>query len=104
MSNIPRMANKAITNIATTLAMFARDFLKRFDVVAQNTVIEKVLSHDILHGMIPSYLHNIKRLKQNHQLFENFHYGLIGHVTSQRAFKLVLVKDIVCTFTSVTHW
>ncbi len=80
--------------------LFIINFLNGFDIIAQHTIIEKVLSHDLLSDMLPFYLQDIKSLKQNKQLLENVHSGLIGHVISQRASKLASAKDIVCTFAS----
>ncbi len=60
--------------------------------------MEKVVSHDLLIDVVPPYMHNFKRLKYNQQLVNNFTYGVLGHVTSQRSSKLVMENDIVCTF------
>ncbi len=100
MSGIVRMTHRFTTRIARAITMFIVNFLNAFDSTTQHTSVEKVLSHDLLNGMLPFYLQDIKRLKQNKQLLENVHPGLIGHVTCQRVFKLALAKDIVCTFTS----
>ncbi len=43
--------------------MFIMDFLKGFDIAVQNTIMEKVLSHDLITAMLPSYLPDVKRLK-----------------------------------------
>jgi hypothetical protein len=59
----PRRARKCIATIATTIAMFIMDFLKGFDIATQNTITKKVLSHDLIIAMLPSYLHDVKRLK-----------------------------------------
>jgi len=47
---------------------------------------------------MPSYLPDVKRLKHNQQLLNNFHFGLVSHVIGQKSSNLVLAKDIVCTF------
>jgi hypothetical protein len=49
---------------------------------------------------MPPYLQDVKRLKHNHQLLENFKYGLSNHVTGQGSSKLIMVKYIMCTFAS----
>jgi hypothetical protein len=48
---------------------------------------------------MPPYLHDIKRLKQNLQLIENFKFGL-NHVAGHKSSKLVLTKDIICILAS----
>jgi hypothetical protein len=58
-----RKAHICIATTARTIAMFTMDFLKGFYIAAQNTIMEKVLSHDLIITMLPSYLHDVKRLK-----------------------------------------
>jgi hypothetical protein len=79
--------------------MFIVYFLKRYDVNTQNVIMEKVVGHDILTGAMPPYLHDIKRLKQNLQLIENFKSGL-NHAAGHQSSNLVLAKDIICTLAS----
>jgi hypothetical protein len=59
----PRRACICITTVTRTIAMFIMDFLKGFDIAVQNTIMEKVLSHDLITAMLPSYLPDVKRLK-----------------------------------------
>ncbi len=59
---------------------------------------EKVVGHKLLDTIMPPYLHDVKRLKHNHQLIENFTSGLSNHVMGHGSSKLVLAKDIVYTF------
>jgi hypothetical protein len=59
----PRRAHRCITTTARTIAMFTMDFLKGFYIATQNTIMEKVLSHDLITTMLPSNLHDVKRLK-----------------------------------------
>jgi hypothetical protein len=94
----PRKARICIATATRTITMFIMDFLKGFDIATQNTIMEKVLSHDLIIAMLPFYLHDVKRLKHNQQLFDNFCYGSISHVIGHKSFNLVLAKDIICTF------
>lgn len=100
LSSVVKTTHRSNIGATRIITMFIIDFLKGFDTIAQHTIIEKVLSHDLLNCMLLSYLQDIKRLKQNEQLLENVCSGLIGHVISQRTSKLALAKDIVCTFAS----
>lgn len=89
----PRRARICIATTTTTISMFIMDFLKGFDIAAQNTIMEKVLSHDfiiamllfylhdVITAMLLSYLHDVKKLKHNQQLLNNFRCGLVSHVT-----------------------
>jgi hypothetical protein len=61
--------------------------------------MENVVGPDILTGAMPPYLHDIKRLKQNLQLIENFISGL-NHVAGHQSSNLVVAKDIICTLAS----
>ncbi len=58
--------------------------------------MEKVVSHDILVGAMPPYLHDIKTLKHNLQLIENFRSRLREHLIGSWSSKLVMAKEIVC--------
>lgn len=98
-SVIAKQACRSTYNVARTLTMFIVDFLKGYDVDVQNVIMEKVVGHDILTVAMPPYLHDIKRLKQNLQLIENFKFGL-NHVASHQPFKLILAKDSICTLAS----
>jgi hypothetical protein len=80
MNKYARKANQSTIATRRTLALLIRNFLKGFDVVVQNTILEKVISHDILVDAMPSYLHDIKTLKHNLQLIENFRSGLGEHL------------------------
>jgi hypothetical protein len=46
----------SIIGVARTLAMCIAYFLKGYDVVAQHNIVQKTLSHEILTGMVLSYL------------------------------------------------
>ncbi len=56
------------------------------------------MGHKLLDTIMPPYLHDVKRLKHNHQLIENFTSRLSNHVIRHGSSKLVLAKDIVYTF------
>jgi hypothetical protein len=45
--------------------MFIADFLKGYDVAAQNTIMQKVVSHELLVEIVPPYLHDTKMLKHS---------------------------------------
>jgi len=79
------------------LALFIRNFFKGFDIVAHNTILEKVVSHDILVDAMPPYLYDIKTLKHNLQLIENFRSRLREHLIESWSSKLVMAKEIICT-------
>jgi hypothetical protein len=60
----PRRAYICIATTTWTIAMFIMDFLKGFGIAVQNTIMEKVLSHDLIIAMLPFYLHDVKRLNR----------------------------------------
>jgi hypothetical protein len=45
----------------------------------QNKIMEKVVRHDLLGVVMPSYLHDTKRIKHNQLLIDNFKSKLSGH-------------------------
>ncbi len=98
MSIDGKAAHRSITNVTRTIAMSIADFVKGFDVVMQNKIMEKVMSHNLLGVVMPLYLHDTKRIKHNQLLIDNLKSRLLGHITGQQSFKLVMAKDIICTF------
>ncbi len=75
------MACRSITNVVKKITMSITSFLKDFDVVVQNKIMEKVVGHDLLGVVMILYLHDIKRIKPNQLLIDNLKYGLSDHVT-----------------------
>ncbi len=69
MNTNGKVANRSIINVVRTIAMSIVDFLKSFDVAMKNKIMEKVVRHDVLSVVMPSYLCDIKRIKHN-QLFD----------------------------------
>lgn len=65
MNKDEKHANRSTSAIARTLALLIWNFFKGFDIVVQNTILEKVVSHDILVDAMPPYLHDKKTLKHN---------------------------------------
>jgi hypothetical protein len=47
---------------ARIIAIFIANFLKGYDVVVQNTIMQKVVSHELLIEIVPPYLHDTKML------------------------------------------
>jgi hypothetical protein len=81
--------------------MFIANFMKGFDGVMQNLIMEMVVSHDFLVYVVAPYLqYDIKIPKHNQELIENFRSSLSSHMTNVQILKLVMAKDIVCTFAS----
>ncbi len=80
MNKDVRKANWSIATTMKTLVLLIWNFLKGFDVIVQNTILEKVLSHDILIDAMPPYLHDINTLKHNLQLIESFRSKLEEHL------------------------
>jgi hypothetical protein len=76
-----KVACRSITNVARTITMSIASFLKGFDVVVQNKIMEKVVGHDLLGVVMVLYLHDTKRIKPNQLLINNLKYGVSNHVT-----------------------
>jgi hypothetical protein len=48
MIGVVKIAHRSIVGITRAIAMLIANFLNGFDTVTQHTIIEKVLSHDLL--------------------------------------------------------
>jgi RNase P protein component len=83
MNTNRKAACRSIANVARTIAMSIAYFLKGFDVVVYNKIMEKVVGHDLLGVVMPSYLHDTKKIKHNQLLINNLKFKLSGHVTRQ---------------------
>jgi len=70
-------------------------------VIVQNTIMQKVVSHELFVEIVFPYLHDIKMLRHSQQVIENFKSILNSHVTSQWSNKFTMAKDIVYTFISI---
>jgi hypothetical protein len=73
---VVKQVHRSTCSVARTIAMFIVDFFKRFDVDSQNVIMEKVVDHELLDIVVPPYLHDVKKLKHNQQLIENFRFRL----------------------------
>jgi hypothetical protein len=49
---------------------------------------------------LPPYLSDLATIKQSHEVVQNLKDGMNTHLVGSQPFKVVMVKDIVCTFTS----
>jgi hypothetical protein len=51
-------------------------------------------------GSSPPYLTNIDVIKQSHKIVQNLKDGMNMHLLGPQQFKVVMAKNIVCTFAS----
>jgi hypothetical protein len=57
---------RSLAIAARTIVIFILDFLKGYDVAKQPAIMQKVASHELIIYVMPPYLQDVKRLKQNH--------------------------------------
>ncbi len=81
MNTNRKAACRSIANVVRTIAMSIAYFLKCFDVVVYNKIMEKVVGHDLLGVVMPSYLRDTKKIKHNQLLINNLKSKLSGHIT-----------------------
>jgi hypothetical protein len=59
-------------------------------------VLEKFISHPLLNNMLHDYCVDLQHVKLNHKVLSNMKARITKHLTGQKKFDLVVVKDIVC--------
>ena len=60
--------------------------------------IQKFLQHLSVENMIVPYLTNLKNVKLQHSVLSNVREGVKDHLVVVKNFKIVMAKDILCTF------
>jgi hypothetical protein len=66
----------------------------------QQLIVDKLLCHPFVQDFVPPYFKNITNLKHSQEILGNLKESLIIHLVSQCESKLVMAKDIMCTFVS----
>jgi hypothetical protein len=64
----------------------------------RHLAIEKTLSHPMMKVSLPPYLNDLAPIKQSHEVVQNLKDGMNTHLMGSQPFKVIMAKDIVCTF------
>jgi hypothetical protein len=62
--------------------------------------VDKLLCHPLVQDFVLPYLKNVTNLEHSQKILGNLKEGLITHLVGQCQSKLVMAKDIMCTFDS----
>jgi hypothetical protein len=64
--------------------MHIHEFLKGYRSSFQNVVIEKLMGSDLLKDCVLKYLHDLRKIKQNQVIVDNFKSSLSNHLSGQK--------------------
>lgn len=92
-----RQSQRFSASLSRKIALFCAEELKGVDVVIQQDVVVKFLSHPIMQDVIPPFLKNLEAVKHNHAIISNMKMGISAHLSGVRETHLVMAKDILCT-------
>jgi hypothetical protein len=84
-------------NIAKKLISFMITQMQDFGKNVKHLAIEKTLSHLTVKDFLPPYLSDLA-IKQSHEVVQNLKDEMNTHLVGSQPFKVIMVKDIVCTF------
>lgn len=87
-------------NLAKEFVDFASSRLESFDSNIQHLTIQKFLGHTAMKTMIPPFLSNLKTVKLQHSVVSSVRTGMRDHLVGSKPSKIVMAKDILCTFAS----
>jgi hypothetical protein len=93
-------AARISANLAKEFVDFASSHLESFDSNIQHLTIQKFLGHIAMKAMIPPFLSNLKTVKLQHSVVLSVRIGMRDHLVGSKPSKIVIAKDILCTFAS----
>lgn len=100
VGNSHRHVQRQNVIVAKTLSILIRDFLKGYPSSFQNLIVEKVLGDYVLKGIVPKYLRDPRKLKQNKIIVNNLKSGLSNHLSGEKTTLIVMAKNIICIIES----
>jgi hypothetical protein len=74
--------------------------MEAYDTSIQHLTVHRFLAHNYMEDMIPSYLKDLETIKLQHSVFSSVREGIRDHLVGIKQSKLVMAKDILCTFAS----
>jgi hypothetical protein len=85
------------------LVQFASLLLKDFDSKIQQLTIQKFLSHAVMKDIVPPFLIDLGTLKLQNSVISSVREGMTDHLVGSKPSKIVMAKNILCTFASSSH-
>ena len=93
-------ASRISANIAKEIADFAYSRLEHFDSNIRQLTFQKFLGNNNIKRLIPASLSNLETLMLQDLVLSSVREGLKDHLVGVKASKIVMAKDILCTFAS----
>lgn len=87
-------------NVARQMDLFTFSHLKNVPLEIQHEIFDKFINHSLLKDVVPPSLIHLRVVKLKYHVLQNMKVGINNHLTCPRNFKLVMVKDIICTLAS----
>jgi hypothetical protein len=93
-------ASRISANIAKEIADFAYSRLEHFDSNIQQLTFQKFLGNSQIKRLIPTSLSNLETFMLQDSVLSSVRDGLKDHLVGVKPSKIVMAKDILCTFAS----
>lgn len=93
-------ASRISANIAKEIADFAYSRLEHFDSNIQQLTFQKFLGNSHIKRLIPASLSNLDTFMLQDSVLSSVREGLKDHLVGVKPSKIVMAKDILCTFAS----
>ena len=93
-------ATRISADIAREIANFAFSHLEHFDSNIRQLTFQKFLENSNMKRLNPASLSNLETFMLQDSVLSSVREGLKDHLVGVKASKIVLAKDILCTFAS----
>ncbi len=68
----------------------------------KQNVIEKIFGHELMKPMLPIFLSNLVKTKQNNLIVEAMKFGVSTHITSSHTTKHNVAREFLGTLVTIT--
>jgi hypothetical protein len=92
--------NRISAHLAKEIVVFTAQRLEQYDKSVCNLTVEKLLGHTCMADITPTYLTNLESVKLGHSILANVQEGIREHLVGAKTSKIIMAKDILCTFAS----
>ena len=92
--------NRISAHVAKEIAAFTAQRLQQYDRNIRALTVEKLLGHTCMADITPAYLSNLESVKLGHFVLSSVREGMREHLVGQKTSKIIMAKDILCTFAS----
>jgi hypothetical protein len=96
-------ATRISQDMAKEIAEFSSSCLEHYETNIQHLTVQRFLGHSYMKEMIPPYLKDLQTIKLQQFVFSSIREGIKDHLVGVKQSKLVMAKDILCTFASTSE-